>query len=243
MSKEVVLITGASSGIGEAIAKLLGENGYQLLLGARRVDKLEKIVQQTKNSGGVAEAMYLDVTNIESINDFIKMAIDIYGRIDVLVNNAGVMLLSNVSNLKFAEWEQMVNVNLLGTINTTSVVLPCMKKQKSGMIINVGSTASYRVSTGAAIYSATKYGIRAFSDGLRKEETNNGIKVCLISPGPAKTELLNHISSLDIKEDINSYVENYGIDPIDIAKTVLYALSLPKTANIDELIISTTTKA
>ena len=243
MPKEVVLITGASSGIGEAIAKLLGENGYQLLLGARRVDKLEKIVQQTKNSGGVAEAMYLDVTNIESINDFIKMAIDIYGRIDVLVNNAGVMLLSNVSNLKFAEWEQMVNVNLLGTINTTSVVLPCMKKQKSGMIINAGSTASYRVSTGAAIYSATKYGIRAFSDGLRKEETNNGIKVCLISPGPTKTELLNHISSLDIKEDINSYVENYGIDPIDIAKTVLYALSLPKAANIDELIISTTTKA
>ena len=103
MPKEVVLITGASSGIGEAIAKLLGENGYQLLLGARRVDKLEKIVQQTKNSGGVAEAMYLDVTNIESINDFIKMAIDIYGRIDVLVNNAGVMLLSNVSNLKFVK--------------------------------------------------------------------------------------------------------------------------------------------
>lgn len=212
-------------------------------MGARRVDKLEKIVQQTKNSGGVAEAMYLDVTNIESINDFIKKAIDIYGRIDVLANNAGMMLLSNVSDLKFAEWEQMVNVNLLGTINTTGVVLPCMKKQKSGMIINVGSTASYRVSTGAAIYSATKYGIRAFSDGLRKEETNNGIKVCLISPGPTKTELLNHISSLDIKEDINSYVENYGIDPIDIAKMVLYALSLPKAANIDELIISTTTKA
>lgn len=239
---KVILITGASSGIGKELARILAKDGAKLFLGARREDKLKNIVAEIRQNNGIADYQILDVTDIESVRKFTDKAINLYGKIDVLINNAGVMLLSNVRESLIEDWYKMINVNLVGVLNMTSAILPHMKKQYNGHIINIGSTASYRVSPGSSIYSATKYAVRAFSDGLRKEETNNGIKVTLIAPGPVKTELTNHIPNQEIKEHLTEYVKEKGIDVVDIAYAVEYALSLPKNANIDELIISTTSK-
>ncbi|GGP11752.1 SDR family oxidoreductase [Oceanobacillus neutriphilus] len=148
------------------------------------------------------------------------------------------MLLSEIQELKVDEWHQMIEVNLKGVLNGTASVLPTMREQKRGMIINVISTASYRVMKGSSVYSATKFAVRAFTEGLRKEESINGIKVSLVAPGPTKTNLLSHTSSNELRDSLDNYVENHGLDAKDIASAIAYQLCMPDGASIDELIIS-----
>jgi NADP-dependent 3-hydroxy acid dehydrogenase YdfG len=242
VNKQVILITGASSGIGAATAHLLAEQGARVFLGARRVERLEKICNELHAQGYEADYCKLDVTDEKSMHHFVDSARKVYGNIDVLINNAGVMLLSKVSDIKTKEWQQMINVNLMGVLNGTAAVLPYMKEQKHGMIININSTAGYRVSPGAAVYSATKYAVRAFSEGLRKEESNNGIRVCMVAPGPTRTELLSHVSDNEIRENLTDYVDRRGLNPMDVAKAVVFLINQPLNASVDELIISPTCK-
>lgn len=243
MGSKVVVITGASSGIGEATAKMLALEGYQVFLGARRQEKLIQIVEEIKQSGGHAAYCKLDVTDKESFAKCIQTAIDVFGRIDVLVNNAGIMLTSLIRDGKQEEWERMIDINLKGVLNGVAAVLPIMRAQHAGMIINTTSTAAYRVQEGSAIYSATKFAVRAFSDGLRREESNHGIRVTTIAPGPTKTELTQHISNPELKENLTKVVEEGGCDATDIAKGIALAISMPSSASIDEMMISPTHKA
>lgn len=238
VSGKVVLITGASSGIGEACARMLGEMGAIVILTSRNEQKLRKIAEAMGNEGAQAEYCSLDVTVLPDFQEVVNRVIQTHGRIDVLINNAGIMQLSAIHELKVDEWYQMIDVNLKGVLHGTASVLPVMRNQKNGMIINIISTAAYRVMPNSSVYSATKFAIKVFSEGLRKEEANNGIRVCLLAPGPVKTELLNHTTSDAIRDSLAEYVQSYGLEPEDIAKAIAYQIAVPDGVSIDELIIS-----
>ncbi len=238
VSGKVVLITGASSGIGEACARMLGKMGAIVILTSRNEQKLRKIAETMRNEGVRADYYSLDVTVLPDFQEVINRVIQTYERIDVLINNAGIMQLSAIRELKVDEWYQMIDVNLKGVLHGTASVLPVMRNQKKGMIINMISTAAYRVMPNSSVYSATKFAIKAFSEGLRKEEANNGIRVCLLAPGPVKTELLNHTTSDAIRDSLAEYVQGYGLEPEDIANAIVYQIAIPDSVSIDELIIS-----
>lgn len=239
---KVILITGASSGIGEATARLLAEKGAIIILTGRNENKLEAITSQIIKDGARADYYQLDVTDQKDFNSCVNVILKKYGHIDVLINNAGIMLLSSVNELKVNEWKAMLDVNLKGVLNGTASVLPSMREQGKGMIVNVISTAAYRVMENSSVYSATKSAVRFFSDGLRKEESNNGIRVCLIAPGPTKTNLLNHVTSNDVRTSLSNYVDNFGLNAIDIADAIAYQINAPESVSIDEMIISPTHK-
>lgn len=239
---KVIIITGASSGIGEATARLLARKGAIVYLGARREDKLKEIVDDINKNDGQANYSYLDVSNIDVCREFVNKVINKDKKIDVLINNAGVMLLSSVDNKKVDEWYRMIDINLKGCLNMIEACEDYMINNKCGHIINIGSTASYRVMENSSIYSATKFGIRALSDGIRKEFNKFGIKVSLISPGPTKSELTKHITSEDVKNNLGTYVNNCGLEANDVAKAIAFALSFDVNSSIDELIISPTRK-
>jgi NADP-dependent 3-hydroxy acid dehydrogenase YdfG len=193
--RKVVLITGASSGIGEATARHLACQDHQVVLGARRTDRIEAIAQEIKAAGGQALALALDVTRLDSMRAFVDAARRQFGRVDVLVNNAGVMPLSFVAELRVEEWNQMIDVNLRGVLHGIAAALPIMREQKAGHIINVASVSAYRVDPTAAVYCATKYAVRALSEGLRQE--NKELRVTVVSPGLTRTELFDGIRLRD----------------------------------------------
>lgn len=237
----VAVITGATSGIGESIAKTLANEGILVILTGRNLKKL-KSMRSSIGLNGKADCYYLDVTNS---NDFINLCqkiVDTYGHIDILVNNAGTMMLSPVASVKIDEWDTMVDTNIKGTLNGVASVLPQMRKQKNGVIINICSTAGYRVMKNSSVYSATKFAIRAFSDGVRKEESNNGIKISIVSPGPTNTNIASHTEDKILKKEIQNTLKKGSLNPQDVADTVLFILSMPKTSSIDEIIISPTNK-
>lgn len=242
VSEKVVLITGASSGIGKACALQLGKLGATVILTSRNEEKLKMIAKTMRNDGAQAEYYALDVTALADFQQVITTIVQKYGRIDVLINNAGIMQLSAVYELKVDEWYHMIDINLKGVLNGTASVLPVMRNQKRGMIINVISTAAYRVMPNSSVYSATKFAIKAFSEGLRKEESEHGIRVCLVAPGPVKTELLNQTTSETLKESLSDFVMNYGLEPEDIANAIVYQMTVSDSASVDELIISPTRK-
>lgn len=194
VENKVIVITGASSGIGEATAKLLAENGAKVVLGARRTEKLQKIVEDIRNEGGTAEFKAVDVTNREDVKAFIHFAKDKFDRVDVVFNNAGVMPLSPLNALKVEEWDKIINVNINGVLNGIAAGLPIMEAQGGGHFINTASIGAHVVVPTAAVYCATKYAVWAISEGLRQESPN--IRVTTISPGVVKTEL-----GLDITDD------------------------------------------
>lgn len=184
---KVILVTGASSGIGEAIARELGGAGAKMVLGARRLDRIEAIAQDIRSHGGTAEARALDVTDRAAMAAFAATAVEKWGRIDVLINNAGVMPLSPLAANKQDEWERMIDVNIKGVLWGIGAVLPVMQAQGSGQVINIGSIGALSVVPTSAVYSATKFAVRAISDGLRQESTN--IRVTCVNPGVVESEL------------------------------------------------------
>ncbi|WP_253213809.1 SDR family oxidoreductase [Tetragenococcus halophilus] len=237
-----MLITGASSGIGEITAKKIGRLGMTVILLSRSKNKLKVITEEIVNNGGNAEYLYLDVSSFSNFKSVIEYIKNKYGRVDILINNAGVMLLSEINELKVDEWDQMIDVNFKGVLNGVASVLSIMRKQKSGLIINVISTAAYRVMEGSSVYSATKSAIKTFSEGLRKEEANNGIKVSLIAPGPTKTDLLTHTSSRQLSDSLVDFVDSHGLNVSDVANTIVYQLTVNDNVSIDEVVISTSRK-
>ncbi len=243
IDNKVVLITGASSGIGEATAKLLASHGAKVVLGARRKDRLEKITEDIRNAGYDAVHEVIDVTKYEDMLRLVKTALDVYGKVDVLFNNAGIMLLSPVHELRVDEWEKMIDINIKGVLYGMAAVLPVMREQNYGLIINTNSTAGYRVMENSAVYSGTKFAVRAISDGLRKEEsTDKNIRVTNVAPGPVDTELVSHISDMELRKELSEFTKTKGLSAEDVAQAVLFAMSQPEGSSIDEIIISPTKK-
>ncbi len=238
VSGKVVLITGASSGIGEATARYLAAAGHSVALGARRTDRIGAIARDIEEAGGAALDHELDVTDLGSVRAFVAAAQARFGRIDVLVNNAGVMPLSLVEQLHIDEWNQMIDVNLRGVLHGIAAVLPLMKAQGSGHIINVASTSAHRVDPTAAVYSATKFAVRALSEGLRQESRE--VRVTVISPGLTRTELFDGISDPQVRAGVGAMLEQSSIPASAIAEAIGFAISQPDNVDVNELIVRPT---
>jgi NADP-dependent 3-hydroxy acid dehydrogenase YdfG len=236
---KVVIITGASSGIGEAVAKHLASLGAIVSLGARRKDKLDQLVKDIEAGGGKAAAFETDVTQREQVEALVKSTVDKFHRIDVIFNNAGLMPLSKLENQHFDEWEQMIDTNLKGTLYGISAVLPHFKEQKSGHIINVASVAGHKVHPGGAVYSATKFAVRALSEGLRQEVKEYNLRTTIISPGAIKTELPDHITDEQAKAGMKD-LSGIAISPDSIAHAVAYAIGQPEDFDVNEILLRPT---
>lgn len=233
MSK-IVLITGASSGIGEATARMLANAGMTVVLGARRMDRLERLCTEIAESGGTARACRLDVTDREQVAAFAQAAIDEFGRIDVIVNNAGIMPLSPMASLKVDEWDRMVNVNIKGVLWGVAAVLPVMNVQGSGHIINIASIGGLQVSPTAAVYCATKFAVRAISDGLRQE--NDRIRVTSVCPGVVTSELADSISDEAARREMEAY-RAVALQPDAIARAIHHAILQPDDVDTTEIVV------
>jgi NADP-dependent 3-hydroxy acid dehydrogenase YdfG len=236
--RKIVLVTGASSGIGEATARHLAAAGHHVVLGARRTDRLDRLVSELIAVGHHAESAQLDVTDRDSVKAFADGALERHGRIDVLVNNAGVMPLSFMEELRVDEWDQMIDVNLRGVLHGIAAVLPAMRERRSGQIINVASTAAHRVDPTGVVYCATKFAVRAVSDGLRQETAD--IRVTVVSPGLTKTELTHSGGDDQLQGAVRSALETVGIDAFAIAQAIGYAIAQPADVNVNEVIVQGT---
>lgn len=235
---KVIAITGASSGIGEATARLLASQGAKVVLGARRTDRLEKIAGDINASCGKAEFRALDVTDRKDVQDFIDFAVTRFDRVDVLVNNAGVMPLSKLEALKVDEWDRMIDVNIRGVLHGIAATLPLMQRQRAGQIINIASIGAYAVSPTAAVYCATKYAVRAISEGLR-QEVGGDIRVTVIAPGVTESELAESISDEGGRAEMKEF-RKIAISADAIARAIAYAIEQPADVDVSELIVRPT---
>ena len=230
----IVLITGASSGIGEATARTLAAAGATIILGARRTDRLEQVASEIARAGGAARVSALDVTRREDVQAFAKRALEEFGRIDVIVNNAGVMPLSPMAALKVDEWDRMVDVNIKGVLHGVAAVLPAMNAQGFGHVINIASIGGLHVTPTATVYCATKFAVRAISDGLRQE--NDRIRVTCICPGVVESELADSISHERAREEMRGF-RAIALKPEAIAAAILHAISQPEDVDTTEIVV------
>lgn len=237
IAEKVILITGASSGIGAAMAKELGAAGARLLLSARRLDRLKALAADIREAGGTVEVQQLDVTDRMAMARFAQTAVDQWGRIDVLVNNAGVMPLSPLAAGKYDEWERMVDVNIKGVLWGIAGVQPQMEKQGSGQIINIASIGALAVSPTAAVYCATKFAVRAISDGLRQE--SNVIRVTCVNPGVVDSELADTITDPTAAEAMEAF-RRIKLQPAAIARAVRQVIEAPEDVDTSEITIRPT---
>lgn len=235
---KVVLITGASSGIGEATARHLAASGHSIVLGARRADRIAAIARDIEQEGGQAFSHELDVTDLDSVKIFVAAARARHGRVDVLVNNAGVMPLSFMAELRIDDWNHMIDVNLRGVLNGIAAVLPIMTEQKSGHIINIASVSGYRVDPTAAVYSATKFAVRALSEGLRQESRD--LRVTVVSPGLTRTELFDGIANPQVEAGARAMLDQSSIPSGAIAEAISFAIGQPEGVDVNELVVRPT---
>lgn len=237
---KVALVTGASSGIGEATALALAKAGATVAVAARRVDRLEALVRRIIDDGGKALAIAADVGDESQAQSMVEKTLLAFERIDILVNNAGVMLLGSVEGANTREWNEMVNVNLMGLAITTHAVLPTMTAQEHGHIVNISSVAGRFAFTNCAIYNATKFGVNGFSDALRQEVSLHKIRVTLIEPGIVETELTDHITTSEIKQREKARLQRItALQSEDIADAILYAVTQKPHVNVNEILIRT----
>ncbi len=239
MEPKTILITGASSGIGEGIARLLASEGHTVLLLARRADRLKALREEIIGAGGKAEVYEADVTDAARLDTVVADATQKFGGVDVLVNNAGLMPLSFLKSAKRDEAHRMIDVNLKGAIDAVYAVLPGMLERDRGHIINVSSVAAKIVGPSGAVYSATKHGLRAFSDGLRQEMALDGknVRVTDIQPGAVRSELIQTITDPEVGKLFATYGKMKPLQPADIARSVSYAIAQPPEVNVNEITI------
>jgi clavulanate-9-aldehyde reducatase len=237
LSGKAVAITGASSGIGEATALVCAQAGASVALAARRAERIEALAQRIEQAGGRAVAIEADVGDEEQARAFVERAHEQLGRLDALVNNAGVMLLGPIDGAPTEEWRRMIHVNLFGVLYCTHAALPLMREQGSGHVVNVSSVAGRVASAGAAVYNLTKWGVNAFSEALRQECVQAGIRVTIVEPGAVATELQGH-NRPPVLEQLRSRWE--GMEPMqpeDIANAIVFALGQPEHVSINELLV------
>jgi NADP-dependent 3-hydroxy acid dehydrogenase YdfG len=233
---KIVVVTGASSGLGEATARLLSAQGATVVLGARRADRLQSLAKDLESRGGKALALTTDVTRREQVKALVDSAVQTYGRIDVMINNAGLMPQAPLERLKVDEWEQMIDVNIKGVLYGIAAALPHMQRQKAGHFINVSSVAGHRVGPGFAVYAATKYAVRALSEGLRQEVKPYNIRTTVISPGAVATELPDSVTDPDASKRIRTFYEQVAVPADSFARAVAFAMSQPEDVDINEIL-------
>src|ERR1700722_19099101 len=236
---KVVVITGASSGLGEATARLLSAQGATVVLGARRVERLQSLANELTAHGGKALAIATDVTHRDQVKALADSAVEKYGRIDVMINNAGLMPQAPLERLKIDEWDRTIDVNIKGVLYGIAAALPHMKQQKSGHFINVSSVAGHRVRPTSTVYSATKTAVRVISEGLRQEVTPYNIRTTIISPGAVSSELLESITEKDIAQNLSG-VRDMAIPADSFASMVLFAMSQPDNVDVNEILFRPT---
>ncbi|WP_419759029.1 SDR family oxidoreductase [Acidisoma sp.] len=234
LNNKVVLITGASSGIGEGTARVLAANGARVVLGARRSERLKSIAEELTLAGGTVRFRTLDVADRADMEAFVAFAMEEFGQIDVLVNNAGVMPLSPLAALKIDEWDWMIDVNIRGVLHGIAAVLPRMEAQGGGQIINVSSVGGFVVQPTAAVYAATKFAVRAISEGLRKESA--AVRCTCIYPGVVESELASTISDPVARERMVTY-RKMAIQPEAIGRAIQFAIEQPNDVDVNEIVV------
>jgi len=238
---KVVVITGGSSGIGYSTAKALAKKGAKIVAGARRLDKLETLKKEITDDGGEIIICETDVTKKSDCDNLVKQAIDKYGTVDVLINNAGLMPLSFVKSLKIDEWDRMIDVNIKGVLYCTAAVVPTMVEKKSGHIVNISSVAGRVVFPAGSVYCATKHAVTAFSEGLRQElSVRKNIRITSIEPGVVQTELTNTITEKALEAFVEKHKEMEGLKAEDISNAIIFAIDAPSHVNVNEILIRPT---
>lgn len=238
---KVALVTGASSGIGEATAIALAAAGAKVAVVARRADRLSELVQRISDNGGQALPIVADVADDTQARDMVLKANAEFGRVDILVNNAGVMLNGPIDAADTEDWRRMINTNVLGLMYATHAALPIMKAQGQGHIVNISSVAGRTAQAGSGVYNATKWGVGAFSEALRQEVYKDKIRVTIIEPGAVATELTNHITNSAAKERIQTWIKSLTpLESEDIAAAIIYAVTQPIRVNVNEILIRPT---
>lgn len=237
---KIVVITGASSGLGEAAARHLSTEGAIVVLGARRGDKLEVLANELSRNGGKALAVVTDVTKRDQVKKLVDAAIDRFGRIDVLINNAGIMPRAPLERLTVDDWDRTIDVNIKGVLYGIAAALPYMKQQKSGHFINVSSVAGHKVSPSGVVYAATKHAVRALSEGLRQEVKPYNIRTTVISPGAVATELPESSTDREATEQIRAFYDAVAIPADSFARAVAFAMSQPDDVDVNEILFRPT---
>ncbi len=241
LAGKVAVVTGASSGIGEATALALAEEGARVAVSARRRDRLDTLVARIKDAGGEAQAFTADVSQEDQANGLITQAHDAFGRLDILVNNAGVALIGPIGGADTEDWRRMIGTNVLGLMYATHAAIPAMKEQGGGHIVNVSSTAGRVARAGMAVYCASKWGVGAFSEALRQEVHKDHIRVTVIEPGMVATELTHHITDPEARRRMEERMSSITpLEPGDIAAGILYAVTQPPRVNVNEILIRPT---
>lgn len=237
---KVVVITGASSGLGEAAARHLSAEGAKVVLGARRLNRIQALADEINASGGEAIAMQTDVTDRKQVEQLVKLAVDSFGQIDVMLNNAGIMPQAPLVRLRVDEWDQQIDVNIKGVLYGIAAVLPHMQERKTGHIINVSSVAGHKVIPPGTVYCATKHAVRAIAEGLRMEMSEHNIRSTVLSPGAVDTELPNSITDSDTAEGIKGFYDDVAIPADSFARAVAFAISQPEDVGINEIVFRPT---
>lgn len=240
---KIVVITGASSGLGEATARRLSAHGASVVLGARRADRLQALADELNNNGGKAIALTTDVTDHTQVKHLVDTAVQTYGRVDVMLNNAGLMPRALLERLTIDDWDRTIDVNIKGVLYGIAAALPYMKEQQSGHIINVSSVAGHKVGPETAVYSATKHAVRVISEGLRQEVKPYNIRTTIISPGAVASELPSSITEPEIAERVQKFYDDYAIPADSFARAVVYAMSQPDDVDINEILYRPTRQA
>lgn len=237
---KVVVITGASSGLGEAAARHLSAEGAKVVLGARRLNRIQALADEINASGGEAIAMQTDVTDRKQVEQLVKLAVDSFGQIDVMLNNAGIMPQAPLARLRVDEWDQQIDVNIKGVLYGIAAVLPHMQERKTGHIINVSSVAGHKVIPPGTVYCATKHAVRAIAEGLRMEMSEHNIRSTVLSPGAVDTELPNSVTDSDTAEGIKGFYDDVAIPADSFARAVAFAISQPEDVGINEIVFRPT---
>lgn len=239
IDNKVVAITGASSGIGEATALLLAERGAKIVLGARRTDRLEKLAARIVAAGGQAVYAAVDVSRRDDVEALVTLATDTFGRLDVLVNNAGVMPISPLDELRVDDWEAMIDINIKGVLHGIAAALPVFRSQKSGHIINTGSTATLKIVPTMAVYAGTKLAVRAITEGLR-QEAGADLRVTLITPGMTSTEGASGVTNPEIRANLQKSIDSMAMPPSAIARAIAFAIEQPDGIDVGEIVVRPT---
>jgi NADP-dependent 3-hydroxy acid dehydrogenase YdfG len=237
---KIVVITGASSGLGEATARLLSAQGAPVVLGARRADRLQSLASELTGRGGKALAVTTDVSRRDQVKKLVDAAVQTFGRIDAMINNAGLMPQAPLERLKIDEWDRMIDMNIKGVLYGIAAALPHMQRQKAGHFINVSSVAGHKVGPGFAVYAATKHAVRALSEGLRQEVKPYNIRTTVISPGAVATELPNSITDPGAAERVRKFYAETAIPAESFARAVAFAMSQPEEVDVNEIVFRPT---
>jgi NADP-dependent 3-hydroxy acid dehydrogenase YdfG len=239
---KVVAITGASSGIGEAAALVLAERGAKLVLGARRSDRLEALADRIAGAGGQAAYAPIDVKRRDDLCDFVKLACGRFGKLDVLVNNAGIGPISPLDDLRVEEWEEMIDINIKGVLYGIAAALPVFRRQGFGHFVNTASTAGHRTVPSQSVYSATKFAVRALSEGLR-QEAGDKLRVTIVSPGFVRTDFVDTVTNPEVRAQLVASRDKFAIAPDAIARAIAFAIEQPPDVDVGEIIVRPTAQA